>query len=141
MSLVGLERKEYSSGLKFIFILTIVCIVMELFVISYRVSFFNMLGLLCVLYVLFLGYYTDKSVVYLIIYFAVSVVLDLCYVYMNLFTSVILNPIVFTFNTFLKYIVTVTILVSIIARLLLMVRLLAYREIPKHLQYFDFWGE
>ena len=141
MSLVGLERKQYSSGLKFIFILTIVLIVMELFILSYRVSFFNLLGYLCLLYVLFLGYYTDKSVVYLIVYFGVSLLLDLGFAYMNMFTTLILNPVVFTYNTFLKYIATITLLVSVIVRLLLMVRLLQYREIPKHLQYFDFWGE
>lgn len=140
MSLVGLERKEYSSGLKFIFILTIVCIVVELFVLSYRVSFFNLLGLLCVLYVLFLGYYTDKSFVYLIVYFAMSVVLDISYAYINIFSTIILTPVVFTYNTFLKYIAMITILVSVIARLLLIARLFAYRWIPKHLQYFDFWG-
>lgn len=127
MSLVGLERKEYSSGLKFIFILTIVCIVVELFVLSYRVSFFNLLGLLCVLYVLFLGYYTDKSFVYLIVYFAMSVVLDISYAYINIFSTIILTPVVFTYNTFLKYIAMITILVSVIARLLLIARLFAYR--------------
>lgn len=127
MSFVGLERKEYSSGLKFIFILTIICIVMELFILSYRVSFFNILGLLCLLYVLFLGYYTDKSVAYLIGYFGISVILDLVFAYLNIFTSTILNPVVFTFNTFLKYIATVAVLVSVIARLILMIRLFSYR--------------
>lgn len=107
----------------------------------YRVSFINMLGLLGLLYVLFLGYYTDKSVVYLIIYFGLSVILDLVYAYVNILTTVILNPIVFTNNTFLKYIATVTLLVSVIIRLILMIRLSEYKEIPKNLQYFDFWGE
>lgn len=114
---------------------------MEMFVMIYRVSFINMLGLLGLLYVLFLGYYTDKSVVYLIIYFGTSVILDLVYAYVNILTTVILNPIVFTNNTFLKYIATVTLLVSVIIRLILMIRLSEYKEIPKNLQYFDFWGE
>lgn len=114
---------------------------MEMFVMIYRVSFINMLGLLGLLYVLFLGYYTDKSVVYLIIYFGLSVILDLVYAYVNILTTVILNPIVFTNNTFLKYIATVTLLVSVIIRLILMIRLSEYKEIPKNLQYFDFWGE
>jgi hypothetical protein len=121
--------------------MVIICVVMEMFVIIYRVSFINMLGLLGLLYVLFLGYYTDKSVVYLIIYFGMSVILDLVYAYVNILTTVILNPIVFTNNTFLKYIATVTLLVSVIIRLILMIRLSEYKEIPKNLQYFDFWGE
>lgn len=140
-SLVGVERKENSSGLKFIFVLTIVCIIMEMLILSYRLSFFNMLGFLCILYVLFLGYYTDKSIIYIIIYLIISILFDLSYIYLNLFTTLILNPVVFTGNIFLKYVAAIIVLLSVIARVVLVARLFPYREIPKNLQYFDFWGE
>jgi hypothetical protein len=99
----------------------------ELFVLSYRFSFFTVLGYTFLLYLLFLGYYTDKTVVYVILYLVVSILLDLGYVYLNMFTSFILNPIIFTYNTFIKYIAMVVMLVSVIGRVILIVKLLAYK--------------
>lgn len=136
MSMAGLERKEKSSKLKIIFILTIICMVLELFCLSYKNSFVNLVGLCSLLYVLFCGYYTDKSVFYLILYFILSILLDLGFVYLNMFTSLILSPIIYTFNNFLKYIGMICILVSLVARLLLIINMFSYKEIPKQLHYF-----
>ncbi len=127
----GLERKENSSRLKLIFILAIICIGLELLVLSYKNSFMNMVGLCSLLYVLFCGYYTDKSIVYLMLYLMLSVLLDICFVYLNLFSELIMSPIIYTFNTFLKYIGMIVVLVSIVGRILLIINLFWYREIPK----------
>ncbi len=127
----GTERKENSSRLKLIFILAIICIGLELLVLSYKNSFMNMVGLCSLLYVLFCGYYTDKSIVYLILYLILSVLLDICFVYLNLFSEFIISPIIYTFNTFLKYIGMIVVLVTIVGRILLVINLFWYREIPK----------
>ena len=49
-----------------------------------------------VLYLLFIGYYTDKSVVYLLLYLVFSILLDLSYGGLNILTTFILNPIIYT---------------------------------------------
>ncbi len=126
-SMVGLEREENSSGLKLIFILTIICFAVEMFALTYRFSFFTILGLVLLLYILFLGYYTDKSVVYLIVYFIFSILFDLGFGYLDLFTEWILNPVIFTYNTFLKYIAMAAILLSIVCRVVIIIKLLSYR--------------
>jgi hypothetical protein len=94
---------------------------------SYRFSFFNITGLFFLLYVLFCGYYTDRSIVYIIVYFVFSMLIDLGYVYLNMFTTLILNPIVFTENTFLKYIAMISILVSVVARMVLILKILPFK--------------
>jgi hypothetical protein len=131
MIFAGLERKEKSSRLKIIFILAIICICLELFVLSYKNSFMNMVGLCSLLYVLFCGYYTDKSILYVILYLMLSILLDICFVYLNIFSELIMSPIIYTYNTFLKYIGMIVVLVSIVGRVLLIVNLFWYREIPK----------
>lgn len=94
------------------------------------------MGLTSLLYILFCGYYTDKSVTYLILYFILSILMDLGFIYLNMFTPLILTPIIYTFNSFLKYIGMICILVSIVGRILLIINLFAYKEIPKNLHYF-----
>ena len=131
MIFAGLERNEKSSRLKLIFILAIICIWLELFVLSYKNSFMNMVGLCSLLYVLFCGYYTDKSILYVILYLMLSILLDICFVYLNIFSELVMSPIIYTYNTFLKYIGMIVVLVSIVGRILLIVNLFWYREIPK----------
>jgi len=82
-----------------------------------------LLGLSALLYVLFCGYYTDKSVLYLILYFIFSILLDLGFVCLNMFSQLILSPLIFTFNSFLKYIGMICILVTIVSRVILIIKL------------------
>lgn len=107
-----------------------------MFTLSYKNSFLTLLGLCALLYVLFCGYYTDKSVLYLILYFILSILLDLTFVYMNMFTTFILSPIIFTLSSVLKYVGMICVLVSAVGRILLVAKLFGFKEIPKNLQYF-----
>jgi hypothetical protein len=94
---------------------------------SYKNSFLTMIGLCSTLYILFCGYYSEKSVNYLIILIILSMLFDGGYVYLNMFTKLIMNPIIFTFNNVLKYVGMISILVSIVIRLILIIKLFSYR--------------
>lgn len=126
--------------LKFIFILTTICLILELFVLSYKNSFLTILCYFFILHVLFLGYYNDKSVIYIIAYTVLTMLLDLSFIALNMFTKFIESPIVYTYNTFLKYIATLVMIVSVIGRIILLVKLIKYTQIPKSIEYFTFWG-
>ena len=110
---------------------------------SYRLSFFTFLGFAFVVYWLFLGYYNEHAVIYIIIYILFSILFDLAFVGLNLFTSMILLPIIYSGNAIFNIIGMVLIIVSVILRMVLIINLFSYRTIPtsKTILYFIFWGQ
>jgi len=125
---LGLESKKvHSDGLQIVFWVTIGLLVLEVVLLTFRVSFFTMLGVGFVLYILFLGYHTDRSVVHVIGYFIVSVFFDLGYVFLNMSTTMILNPIIYTQNTFMKFIAMGLLVLSAILRVILVIKLVKYK--------------
>lgn len=136
MNLAGLEKKDNSKDLYSVFIITVVAFAVELLVLSYRLSFMTLLGFCFVLYLLFLGYYSNSTVTHLMIYLFFTIIFDLGYIYLNIQTNLILNPLIYTPYTFLKYIAMSLIGLTIIARIILLVKLRNYREVPNTILYF-----
>jgi hypothetical protein len=121
--------------------LSLIGILIELFVLSYRLSFITILGYLSTIYWLFLGYYNENTITYILLYIVLTIFLDGAYIILNLFTTLILQPIIYSKNNFFNILAMTLIAASIILRLIMLKYLFGFKVIPtKNLFYFNFWG-
>jgi hypothetical protein len=100
---------------------------LEMFLLMVRLSFFTVLGFTFVLYVLFVGYYDSKSVTYTIIWIVMTIVFDIAYISLQVFSNLLITPIIYSGNSFFKYVGFVILILSIVLRVILVIKLLAFK--------------
>ena len=102
-------------------------IVFEMLVQTQRYSFFTILTFTFLLYVLFIGYYNNHSITYVMLWLVMSIILDIGFISLQMFTNLLMMPIVYNGNSFLKYVAFVIIIVSIVLRVVVVIKLFAFK--------------
>ena len=120
-------RAEYELPLLIIFHLTNICFLLELLICTYRLNFLAILAFLQIYFFLFMGYYHEQSIGYLLIQLVISVVFDLAWIILNLFTSIHIAPERHTSNNPFFIAIIVFMVIQIILKCVLAFYLFPYR--------------
>ncbi len=135
------EREIQKQGLLVTFHITNIGLCLELLALTYKLSFLSLLGYLQVHFWLFVGYYSQKkSVPYMLLTMGLSILLDVGLIVVEILTELQIGPIKHSSNGVAYIVILGLIVVSIIVRLVLIVRILPFRTVSREKYYFNMWG-